>query len=46
MLQSCRRAHPDDLMALKASDRACIDGLTHRSIAEYRYDVKAALLGG
>jgi PAS domain S-box-containing protein len=30
------RVHPDDLMALKASDRACIDGLTHRSIAEYR----------
>jgi PAS domain S-box-containing protein len=30
------RVHPDDLMALKAADRACIDGLTHRSTVEYR----------
>lgn len=30
------RIHPDDLPFLQAADKACIDGQTDRSIAEYR----------
>ena len=30
------RIHPDDLKILLAADKACIDGLTDRSITEYR----------
>ena len=30
------RIHPDDLPALTQADRACIEGLTERSTAEYR----------
>jgi len=32
------RMHPDDVAGLRAADRACIEGETERSIAEYRIE--------
>tara|TARA_R110002051_G_scaffold4386_2_gene23355 strand:- start:6300 stop:9506 length:3207 start_codon:yes stop_codon:yes gene_type:complete len=34
--QFLARVHPDDLVAMLAADTDCIDGLTDRSISEYR----------
>lgn len=34
------RIHPDDVGALRTADRACIEGETERSIAEYRVQTR------